>query len=190
MLSAFNQLDWVIAAVAGLSALLGLWRGVVRELVSVSGWVSGIILAFRHSAELAPHLTFFTAFGEPGRVAAAALAILIVTVLAFAAGGALLRLVIKALTGGVGDSLLGLAFGAVRGSLIVMAGVFIASFTSMPEGALWQKSVLVPYAEKGLDLARPLMPESLREIEEVARRQQQAARAAWEAKFRLQDSRL
>lgn len=183
--SAWNQLDWVIAAVMGLSALLGLWRGVVREVVSVAGWAVGILLAFHYSAELAPHLAFFTAFGEMGRVAASAVLILVLTILAFAVAGALLRLIIKALTGGVGDSLLGLLFGLSRGALIVMAGVFVASFTSAPQGQLWQKSVLMPAAEKALEMAKPLMPESLREIEEVARKQQRAAKAAWDAKFKL-----
>lgn len=183
--SSFNQLDWVIAAVLGLSAVLGLWRGVVREIVSVAGWIAGIILVFRYSAELGTHLTFFDSFGETGRTVAAAVIIIIVTLAVFALAGAVVRLLIKALTGGVGDSILGLVFGLARGALIVGVAVFIASFTSAPESHLWQKSRLMPYAEAGLELAKPLMPESLRQIEEIARKQQQAAKAAWEAKFRL-----
>ncbi|MCG5030392.1 CvpA family protein [Mesosutterella sp. OilRF-GAM-744-9] len=183
--SAFNQIDWVIAAVMTLSGLLGLWRGVVREIVSVAGWIAAVILVFRYAAELAPHLTFFTAFGDIGRVAAAAAVIAFATVAAFAVAGAVLRLLIKAVSGGLGDSLLGLLFGFARGFLIVALGVFAASFTSAPEGLSWQRSELLPYVEKGLSLMRPLMPEALVQMEELAQRRQRAFRAAWEAKFKL-----
>lgn len=183
--SAFNQIDWVIAAVMGFSALLGLWRGVVHEVVSVAGWIVAAILVFRHSAELAPHLTFFTAFGDIGRVAAAAAVIAFATVAAFAVAGALLRLLIKAVSGGVGDSVLGFLFGLARGFLIVGLGVFAASFTSAPEGLMWQRSELLPMVEKGLALMRPLMPAPLLQMEELAQNRQRAARAAWDAKFKL-----
>ena len=32
-----NQLDWVILAVLAASSILGVWRGVVKEVFSVAG---------------------------------------------------------------------------------------------------------------------------------------------------------
>ena len=183
--SAFNQLDWVITAVVAVSAVLGIWRGVVKEVLSIAGWLVGLFLAFRYSTDLAAHLGFFSAFGEVGRVALAAILIVIATLVVFALFGALLRLIIRAVSGGFGDAIMGLIFGLLRGAVIVVVCVFLATFTSAPQTKWWQKSTLIPYAQAAISWVRPLMPESLRDIEKIARDKQEQARAAWDEKFRI-----
>ena len=37
--------DWILLAVLGLSLLLGVWRGLVQELLSLAGWVAAFYLA-------------------------------------------------------------------------------------------------------------------------------------------------
>jgi uncharacterized membrane protein required for colicin V production len=39
-------IDWIIVTLTGFSILLGLLRGVTRELLSLAGWIVGIVLAF------------------------------------------------------------------------------------------------------------------------------------------------
>ena len=125
--------------------------------------------------------------GPVGRTAAGAVIVILVTLAAFAVFGSLLRLVIKAVSGGVGDGALGFIFGFIRGAVIVMAGVFVASFTSSPESRMWQQSELIPYAEKGLVMCLPLMPDTLVQIADIAKKQQDSAKALWNAKYRLED---
>ena len=173
-----NQLDWVILAVLAASSILGVWRGVVKEVFSVAGWIAGFIFAFRHAADVGQVLPI-TSFGPVGRTAAGAVIVILVTLAAFAVFGSLLRLVIKAVSGGVGDGALGF--------MIVMAGVFVASFTSSPESRMWQQSELIPYAEKGLVMCLPLMPDTLVQIADIAKKQQDSAKALWNAKYRLED---
>jgi len=38
--------DWIIAFVFLVSVLVGLLRGVTREVVSLAGWVTGLVLAY------------------------------------------------------------------------------------------------------------------------------------------------
>ena len=179
-----NQLDWVILAVLAASSILGVWRGVVKEVFSVASWIAGFIFAFRHAADVGQVLPI-TSFGPVGRTAAGAGIVILVTLAAFASFGSLLRLVIKAVSGG--DGVLGFIFGFIRGAVIVMAGVFVASFTSSPESRMWQQSELIPYAEKGLVMCRPLMPNTLVQIADIAKKQQDAAKALCNAKYRLED---
>ena len=40
-----NGLDYLLLAVAGISALMGLRRGLVSEVLSLAGWVVSFILA-------------------------------------------------------------------------------------------------------------------------------------------------
>ena len=50
-------LDWVVVAVLAASVLLGLWRGLVYEVLSVLNWVAAFVLAqwfAPRAAELMP----------------------------------------------------------------------------------------------------------------------------------------
>ena len=38
-----NELDWAILIVLALSTIVGVTRGVVREILSIVGWVIGIV---------------------------------------------------------------------------------------------------------------------------------------------------
>ncbi|MDY6011231.1 MAG: CvpA family protein, partial [Duodenibacillus sp.] len=42
-----NEIDWVILAVLAISTVLGVSRGVVREILAIVGWVLGIVLALK-----------------------------------------------------------------------------------------------------------------------------------------------
>ena len=44
-LSHFTAVDWVIIVVLSISTLLSLWRGFVREAVSLAGWVAAFLVA-------------------------------------------------------------------------------------------------------------------------------------------------
>ena len=48
-----NEIDWVILAVLFFSTILGVSRGVVREILAIVGWVLGIFLSLRFAPELA-----------------------------------------------------------------------------------------------------------------------------------------
>ena len=43
--SQFTLLDWVIVVVLLVSTLLSLWRGFVREALSLAGWVAAFLVA-------------------------------------------------------------------------------------------------------------------------------------------------
>ena len=46
-----NEADWVILAVLGISGLLSLWRGFVKEAISLIFWVTAFILSLRLSVQ-------------------------------------------------------------------------------------------------------------------------------------------
>ena len=37
--------DWILVAVLAASMLLGAWRGLVYEVLSVTGWIAAFLLA-------------------------------------------------------------------------------------------------------------------------------------------------
>lgn len=136
---------WVDLAIVGiilLSALVGLARGLLREVLSFAIWLGAIFLAWTFHKELAAELARW--IENPTARLGAAFLILVVAVLVLGAifGHLLSALVDK--TGLTGtDRVLGVVFGAARGGVLVSMLVFLAALTPLPEDGWWQDSALI-----------------------------------------------
>ena len=112
-------LDWIFAAVLLLSMLLGAWRGLVYEVLSLVNWVVAFVLAQWLALDAASHLPISSA-SEPVRYAAGFLLVFLVVILL----GGLIVVLIKKLTAAVGlspvDRTLGALFGVLRGVLLLL----------------------------------------------------------------------
>ena len=143
-LAQFNAFDWVVVVILGLSALLSLWRGFVREAFSLAGWVLAFVVANLAAMTVAEAIGDLIA-NRTGRyiVAWALLFVLVLVASSFAAR--LLSKLIAASGLGVLDRLLGMIFGLARGALIVMALVFVVR-------------EVIPESERSLLAEAELMP--------------------------------
>lgn len=144
---AFNQVDIVILIITVLSSVFGLWRGLIKEVLSLLTWIAALLVARVYSEPLAGLMTGM--IGNDGIRYVSAFAILFVIVMMF---GTFLNFLMSKLLNVTGlklaDRLLGAGFGVARGVIIVLVIMFITSmFVSKTE--LWQQSQLVPY---GMDL--------------------------------------
>ncbi|QXP84884.1 CvpA family protein [Methylococcus sp. ANG] len=135
--------DYLILSLMGLSALVGLIRGLVREVFSLAAWAASIWLGLRFSQDLAVHLE--TLISVPSlRLGVAFVAIFLVSLVAGGLTGFLLgRLVTGTGLGGT-DRLAGLVFGLARGVLLVSVLVLLAGFTPLPRDPWWRESRLIP----------------------------------------------
>ena len=155
-----NEIDWVIAVVLLVSTILGVSRGVVREVFAILGWVLAIWLSTKYAPELAdviplPSLSFFI------RLALAALGIVVITLFTCGMASKLIGKLLRA--GGVSfeDRAIGSIFGFVRGVVIVCVCVFIAGMTSAVKSGYWRNSMLIVPAETVIDYVMPYMPETI-----------------------------
>ena len=60
--AALGWVDWALLAVLALSVVIGLWRGLVFEVLSLLGWVAAYIAAQMFAPAVAPLLPI----GHPG----------------------------------------------------------------------------------------------------------------------------
>jgi membrane protein required for colicin V production len=149
--------DYAVLAVIAASVLLGLWRGVVSEVLALAAWVAGF-LAAREWAEPASKL-FTGVVSEPAlRYAAGFAAVMIAVLMVFALGRLLLKLMLRAVGLGFVDRLLGAGFGVLRGVLIVFVAVLIGGMTALPKAAWWRDSSLAPPLETAVIAAKPWLP--------------------------------
>lgn len=149
--------DYVVLFILASSVVISTMRGLVKEILSLLGWVAAFIVANAFGAKLAPMLPSVIP-GEALRLIVAFVALFLgVRVLM-----GLLALAIGALIEATGLSLadrgLGGLFGLGRGIVIVLAGVILCGMTSIPQQAFWKDALLSPMAETGARTVKPFLP--------------------------------
>lgn len=139
--------DWVILAIIGVSALISLLRGFVREALSLAGWVAAFFIAKMFYEPLAE---LFVDHIETNsiRLGVAWLSIFVATlIIAGIINYTVGRMVDAAGMSGT-DRFLGMFFGALRGVLIVALLVLgLKQFTPVPKDKWWGESSLIPHME-------------------------------------------
>lgn len=155
-------LDYAVLGVLGVSIVWGLWRGLVREVISIAGWVIAFLASNLFAGPLAEHVP--QAVPTPQlRVLLAYLGVFLATLAVCALVGLLLSRVVKAAGLGGLDRGLGALFGTARGLLVVLAAALLAGLTSMPRQPYWRHSLSgLPMAHAAL-LLKPWLPKTFAE---------------------------
>lgn len=153
-------LDWVFVGILLGSGVVGAWRGLVFELLSLLGWVAAYFAARWCAPQVATWLPFGDAEGTVRFVAGFALVFIVVLF-----GCGFLAWLAKRLVAMVGvrpvDRALGALFGVARGVallLLATAGVEWMTWNASP---WWQESQGAPWLALGLERLKPALPEGL-----------------------------
>ena len=152
--------DYAVIGIVALSLALGLWRGVVSELIALAAWVLAFMAALEFGALTGQLL--FAGIADPAIRALAGCALIFVGVLVIMS---LLRLAVhgkvKALGLSLTDRLLGMFIGLARGVLVVMALVAAGGLTSAPQQPWWKQATLAQPLETAVLVAKPWLPDDL-----------------------------
>jgi len=143
----FSTVDWVIIVVLGLSILLSLWRGFVREAVSLAGWIVAFVIANMFVGELATFLQQWIA-NATGRYVAAYALLFVGMLMVAGIVGKLSAQVVKVTGLTLLDRLLGTVFGFARGVIIVLVVIYVLRQLAPPQNLLWlDQSHLMPHVD-------------------------------------------
>lgn len=155
-----TALDFAVIGVLVLSIAWGVWRGLVREVISLAGWVAAFLVANYLAEPLANAL--------PGSIANPDLRVIVAFVAIFVVTLTLATLVAlmvsKALraSGLAGlDRTLGGLFGVGRGLLIAVAFAIGAGLTSFPQNPIWKQSYSGPMLGRTVAQLEPWLPPAL-----------------------------
>ncbi|HWI80266.1 MAG TPA: CvpA family protein [Ramlibacter sp.] len=151
-------LDWVMLAVLAASFLLGAWRGLVYEVLSVISWIAAFVLA----QWFGPRVAGLLPMGGAGQAMRYASGFVLVFIGVVFAGG-LLAWLIKKLVQAVGlrpiDRTLGAAFGLLRGAVLLMALAVVINMTPLRRAEWWTASKGAGVSTAGLKALKPVLPE-------------------------------
>jgi membrane protein required for colicin V production len=153
-----NWTDYAIIALLIASCVVGLVRGLLREVISLITWVAALWLAWEFADVLAPHLG--GALSEAAVRPWAARTIIFVLVLLVGAGvGAIVAHFVRLSIFNSLDRLLGLVFGLLRGAVVLGVLAMLCHAVRLNEETWYRGSTLVPYAEQAGNVLRGLVGE-------------------------------
>lgn len=151
--------DYAVIAILLISIIVSVLRGLVREILSLIGWVAAFVVASLFAADFAPALSVLPS--PLLRVAVAFMLILIAMALAMAVVNWGLMKAIETAGLQLADRGLGGLFGLARGIVIVLALVLVAGMTPLPRMAFWKEALFSPLAETAVTTLRPWLPDSV-----------------------------
>lgn len=152
-----SPLDWALLGGLGLSMLMGLWRGLVFEVMALLGWVAAwwAAQAFGPAVgEAVPWKTSSAWFRAGSGYAIVFLAVWLTCAVAARLSRRLLSL------SGLGglDRLAGALFGAARGLVMLLALTALLMWTPLVRSEDWRGSVVAQQLEAWVATLRPYLP--------------------------------
>lgn len=155
-----TSFDYIVLAVLGVSAFLGLLRGLVKEMLSLIAYAAAFLAAIWWGPRVAGWLTAYIQ-NDLLRTAVAYVAVFILVLLLVGLVNVTLGTLIEKTGLTPADHGMGAVYGFLRGALIVLVLVGLAGYTDLPQEPWWRDARLSGTAEKGIREIKQKLPPSL-----------------------------
>ncbi|WP_310644202.1 CvpA family protein [Limnohabitans sp.] len=152
-----TAVDWILLAVLGLSFLLGIWRGLVHEVLSLAGWIVAFFVSQMYAPRAAAWLPM-EGSSQMLRYAAGFVTVFVAVLIATVFLSWLIRKMVSAVGLGPLDRLLGAVFGLLRGLVILLAVTVVVGMTPLHTSQAWQQAQGAPVLQQFLHVLKPVLP--------------------------------
>ena len=154
------SLDWIFVVVLLGSMLLGAWRGLVYEILSLLGWVVAFMAARTWAQDVAVWLPL-DGWDMQLRYAAAFVLLLVGAMFAWGVLSWLAKQLIEAVGLRPVDRALGSLFGVLRGALLLLVLAAAIQLAGQGGEPWWRESASGPWLNQALAQLRPILPPAL-----------------------------
>jgi len=136
-------IDFVIAGLTVICAIIGLWRGFGSEVFAIMNWIIAVSVALSFDKDF---VRFVPVIGEhpATRIAGAFVGLLMITLALGAVIGFLLENQENQSGVGFFSRLGGMMMSVVRSVILITVLVILAGLTALPKDSWWQESKLLP----------------------------------------------
>jgi membrane protein required for colicin V production len=152
--------DYAVLTIIGVSVLLSIIHGLVREVLALVAWIAAFVVAQMYATDVAVWL--------PAAIPSEELRLLAAFVILFLAVLLLMTLIAIAVSGlirraglGLADRALGAVFGVVRGMAIVIVVVLLAGLTTLPRQQAWRHAMSSAPLEALAEMIKVWLPYDL-----------------------------
>src|ERR1700681_255063 len=143
-----NWFDYLLIALTVCSCVVGVLRGLLREVIALVTWVAAVWIAWHYAAVLEPRLGGALA-SEGVRTWAARSIIFLAVVLIGTCIGAIVARVVRLSI-----------FSALRGLVMIGLFVMLCHALRLNGEPWWRGSTLIPYGERAANVLRGMVGES------------------------------
>ena len=155
-----NSFDYTVLIIIGVSIVVSMMRGALRELLSIAGWIAAFYVAKTYATQLITLLPLTIPTQQLRLLAAFIIlffsVLLIVSLLAIA-----LSSMINKIGLGWFNRFFGAFIGFVKGLIIVCIIVFLAGLTSIPKDSRWTNAMFSSPLEAIIKSALPWLPQAV-----------------------------
>lgn len=152
--------DLVVLIIFILSVLLSIVRGIVRESLSLAGWVVAYMAAKIFAKDFVIILPL-SITDDSLRMVISYVAVFLVVLIVMSMVTMLASALIRTVGLGLADRSLGALFGFARGLLVVLLLVLSAGLTTLPQEPVWKQALLSKPLETGVIMIMPWLPRGL-----------------------------
>jgi membrane protein required for colicin V production len=161
--SSFNDFDWKLVAMLTISMLVGMYRGALREVITIASLTIAAYLAYLYGEHAGSFLSFVDS--EVGKQVAGSIAVFVLLMLVFMITKALVFKVLNNESPGAYDRFVGSMLGMLRGVLMIIAvlvGIEIApQGTEIVKEEWYKDSVIVAKLQGSADAIATELPQEL-----------------------------
>lgn len=152
--------DYIVLTILGVSALLGMIRGLIKEVLSLLAFVMAVGAAVWWGGTIASALIPYIV-NDFLRAAAAYGGVFVVVLLLVG----LLNVTLSSLISRTGltpaDHGLGAVFGLLRGALIIFVIVGLAGYTELPQETWWREAKLSDAVVQAMQQSKAILPPAI-----------------------------
>lgn len=149
--------DYLIIGIVLVSAVIGLFRGFFREVISLIAWILAFFVALYFTEPASHFLEGSIATPSLRKAVTGAGLFVLVLLLGGLVNFAVGRLVSVSGLAGT-DRAIGGVFGVLRGVALVVILMLLAALTPMPKDPWWRESMLIPHIEPYAIMVKNLLP--------------------------------
>lgn len=158
----FSGIDLLILLLILVSTVISVIRGFFKEAVSLATWVFAILMTLMFTSRFASLLPRSTIESPEARQAISAITLFISCMIVGSVINFCFQKIITASEKGKLDMWLGIAFGAVRGFVIVALLVLLANlFPGFKQETWWRQSAFIPSTQRVAQFIHAQLPTEL-----------------------------
>jgi membrane protein required for colicin V production len=150
--------DYGVIAIVAISLIIGLFRGFVREIVSLVIWVAAVLLTLHYLPTIENYLSHSISSSYM-RYAIIIIGVLLITLFVSWLIGKLLTIAVSSVGLGFTNRFVGLLFGFIRGILITGFLVTLLPQPDLQAKPAFKDSVLLPSLEPVAHWLGKMIPE-------------------------------
>lgn len=156
-----TEFDYAVLVFVILSVLLGWWRGMVYEVLSLLSWVTAYFVAKSWVNEFAPYMPEVLDSDALKSTAAFVSVFISTLILCGVAAWAINKLIKSFGLDWRTDGVAGAIFGFFRGWMLVLILVMLAGLTKLPQAPFWRDALLSKPLQNVALVAKDLLPNDL-----------------------------